>query len=213
MRTRWIAVAIAMVVGVGIGWTATRRGASAEAAESAGMVARNGVELTVYSQDFGMVREARPVRLAAGDNRLALPEVSSQLDPQSVLLGWAEPQPAGAEITAHAYDLGVSDSNALLQRYVGKQVQIVRYGQDGRESERQTGRVMVESGGEVVLQSGGKMYVHPPGTVVAPDLKDVVTIPQLSVQAHSTVAAPAAVSLAYLTRGLSWSAGSVKCSV
>ena len=51
---------------------------------------RKTLELTVYAQDFGMVREQRTVALDAGTNRLHVPDVSRQLDPQSVLLGWGK---------------------------------------------------------------------------------------------------------------------------
>src|SRR5207248_2625699 len=49
-------------------------------------------------------------------------------------------------------------------------------------------------------------YVQPAGTLVAPANGDIVTIPQLSVQAESPAAQAANLEVAYLTRGLSWSA-------
>jgi hypothetical protein len=64
----------------------------------------------------------------------------------------------------------------------------------------------VQANGEVVLQTDGRFYVGPVGTVVAPANGDIVTIPQLSVQAESPAAGPATMEVAYLTRGLSWSA-------
>src|SRR5262249_4573045 len=76
-------------------------------------------------------------------------------------------------------------------------------------AERQTGTLMVEANGDVVVQADGKLYVHPRGTIVAPANGEVVTIPQLSVQAESPAAQAAPLELAYLTRGLSWSAGYV----
>ena len=43
------------------------------------------VELTVYKDDFAMVREQRPVLLDTGQNKLEIANVSSKLDPSSVL--------------------------------------------------------------------------------------------------------------------------------
>src|SRR5438874_10015775 len=61
----------------------------ARSAEKAtGRPQREGIELTVYAQDFGMVRETRPMALSPGSNRLRVPDVSKELDPQSVLLKW-----------------------------------------------------------------------------------------------------------------------------
>src|SRR5579871_1600465 len=54
---------------------------------------RQGVELTVYPQDFAMVYEVRPVQLISGSNRLHVPDVSRQLDPESTLLDWRDNRP------------------------------------------------------------------------------------------------------------------------
>lgn len=59
------------------------------------------VDLTVYSQDFGLVRETRRMDLSAGINRLAVPEVSQSLDPESVLLRWVG-SGAAPEIIGHS---------------------------------------------------------------------------------------------------------------
>jgi hypothetical protein len=189
-----------------IAWVAISRSSAVAAEDAKPGIARQGVELTVYSQDFAMVHEARPVSLVQGANRLSIPDVSKQLDPQSVLLGWQGGAMDTPDIIAHAYDLGAANGEGLLKRYLGQEVEVVRYGENGHEAERQRGRLMVESNGEVVIQSEGKFYVHPPGTIVMPASPDVVTIPQLSVQAQSAKAQQASLDVAYLTRGLSWSA-------
>jgi hypothetical protein len=100
----------------------------------------------------------------------------------------------------------VASSEGLLRRYLGRQIELVRYGANGRETERQTGTLMVEANGEAVVQADGKLYVNPQGTIVAPANSEVVTIPQLSVQVESPAAQTTSLELAYLTRGLSWSA-------
>src|SRR5947209_19777012 len=153
-----------------------------------------------------MVREVRPMQLARGSNRLRVPEVSKQLDPHSVLLRWQGDAPNLPQLVAHSYDLGVENSAGLLKRYLGKEVELIRYGQNGHEADRQQGTLMVEGNGETVVQTDGRFYVQPTGTLVAPANGDIVTIPQLSVQAESSTAQAANLEIAYLTRGLSWSA-------
>ncbi|HEV2474282.1 MAG TPA: hypothetical protein VGS41_16515, partial [Chthonomonadales bacterium] len=154
---------------VAAGWFAPgHMRAQAADGKAIAKVERDAVQLTVYTDDFGMVQENRPARLTQGDNSLQIPEVSKQMDPQSVLLNW---QNAGANqpvLVSHAYDLGISSGQALLQRYLGKEVQVVRYGQDGREAERQTGELAMSSNGETVLREGGDYYIEPTGVVAAP---------------------------------------------
>lgn len=205
MRKSVVVLSFLAVSAAGIGWLATR-GRAGDAPSSAAQAARQSVELTVYPQDFGMVSEVRPMQLTAGSNRLHVQDVSKQMDPDSVLLQWTGDAPNLPQLVAHTYDLGVSDPNALLNRYLGREVEVVRYGNDGHEAERQKGTLMVERSGDVVVQSDGNFYVHPSGTIVAPTSGNIVTIPQLSVQADSATAQNAGLQVAYLTRGLSWSA-------
>ena len=212
MRKAAVAAGVIVVVGAGTLWI-VRRGHATEtqnATVGANGAVRQAVELTVYSQDFGMVHETRPMQITAGSNRLHVPDVSRQLDPQSVLLGWQGATAANAQtlpqLVANSYDLGIGNGDALLKRYLGQQVEMVRYGQDGHEAERQKGTLMINGGSQVVLESEGKFYVNPQGTVVAPTSPDIVTIPQLSVQADAAAAQSASLEVTYLTRGMSWSA-------
>lgn len=205
MRSRLAAAGLLVFV-VMSGWWFVSRGRVAGAAPAALPPARQKVELTVYPQDFGMVRELRSVQLARGSNRLRLLDVSKELDPHSVLLRWQGDAPNRPQLVAHSYDLGVGSSDALLKRYLGHEVELVRYAQNGREAERQKGTLMMAADGQVVVQTDGRFYVHPDGTIVAPTNGEIVTIPQLSVQADSPAAQTASLELTYLTRGLSWSA-------
>src|SRR5205807_6701370 len=134
------------------------RGLAAAPEPATPPTARQNLELTVYAQDFGMVREVRPMQLARGSNRLRVPEVSKALDPHSVLLRWQGDAPNLPQLVAHSYDLGVENSAGLLKRYLGKEVELIRYGQNGREAERQQGTLMVQGNGETVVQTDGHFY-------------------------------------------------------
>lgn len=168
-------------------------------------VEKRAVELTVYAEDFALVHETRPIELKAGTQKVQLTQVSKQLDPRSVMLSW--PESAGLPApTSNSYDLGVNSGGDLMKRYLGQQVELVRYNEHGSEAERQEGTLMISGDGQTVIQSDGKFLINPPGTIVAPAQSDVVTIPQLAVQVDSPAAKSADLSVSYLTRGLSWGA-------
>jgi hypothetical protein len=165
------------------------------------------IELTIYHDDFALVREQRPAQLQAGHNVLSFEEISRQMDPQSVLLRWSGDGTAAPQTIGHSYDLGLRTSQDLLSLEVGKEVELVRYGENGREAGRERGRLLVaENGHPAVLDVGGRLHVNPRGTVIVPANGDVAVMPRLSVQAESPAAGGATADLAYLTRGLSWSA-------
>lgn len=165
---------------------------------------RGEIDLTVYNQDFAMVRESRDVSLASGRNKLQVADVSKELDPSSVLFSW--PKPDTAQVVANIYDLGVQTGQGLLKRYVGQPVEMVWYGQDGKEGTRASGTLQVAGEGGMVMENEGKFMVDPTGMVIAPTRPDIVTIPQLSVDVESPAKQDTKLSVAYLTRGLAWSA-------
>ncbi|MCX6381072.1 MAG: hypothetical protein NT023_16645 [Armatimonadetes bacterium] len=205
MKNRPLIVGIAALALVGVGWYATK--GVTRAAPNQGIVTeRKELALTIYHDDFGMVREVRPHTVQQGENHLYLREVSSQLDPQSILLRWLGNEAQAPLTTSQAYDLGVKTGEDLLQRYLGKEIEVVRYNQNGYPSDVQKGTLMAGQGGNFVLQSGDKFYIHPQGTMVAPTLPDVIPMPQVSLQVNSPASQPANLEFSYLTRGLSWSA-------
>lgn len=205
-RQKRVLIATAFAVMAGSGWWLL--GHKRAQADPNGQIqtSRQSVELTVYSEDFAMVHEARPEQMTTGTNHLHLRDVSKLLDPQSVLLDWQGANNGMPQLVAQSYDLGVGNGENLLKRYLGRPVEVVRYGNDGHEAERQQGTLMVGGNGETVLQSANKFYINPGGTIVAPTDADIVTIPQLSVQADSPSAQSATLNVGYLTRGLSWTA-------
>jgi hypothetical protein len=205
-RTLIAGAGVAVLALVAVSYALVKRAPAAEA--PGGKPGTRGVELTVYSQDFALIHEKRGVALAKGPNRLVFADVSRELDPHSVLLRWGGDAPGdAAEIVGHSYDLGVADSQSLLKLETGNPVEIVRYGENGKEASRERGRLLVaEEGRPAVVEVGGKLYVNPEGTLVVDAHEGVPTIPQLTVQAESPAARAASMELAYLTRGLRWSA-------
>ncbi len=166
------------------------------------------IELTVYKNDFALVSEKRPVALESGQSRLAIGEVSKQLDPDSVLFDW----PASGrhpEVVATTYDLGVGNGSSLMNRLNGQQVDMMWPSNDGKPGETISGRLeAAQDGSNFALRTDEKLYVNPGGTIVAPaGTTGVDSAATLSIRGRMATAPPVLGSgLSYLTRGMSWSA-------
>lgn len=174
-------------------------------ADAAAPSTRASIDLTIYSDDFGMVHESRPQQVAKGDNHLQITDISKLLDPQSVSLEW-KGQGDVPQVVAQAYDLGVGNENELTKRLLGRSVDLIRYGQNGQEAGHLNGKLVVQGDGGSVIQSDNHLYLNPVGTIVATTSSQIVTMPQLSIQAESAQAQNANLDITYLTRGISWSA-------
>ena len=166
--------------------------------------ARGPIELTVYTGNFGMVRETRRVDLAKGRGRVGITDVSKSLDGNSVLFSW--PDTKDATVVSSTYDLGTGDSGKLLSRFLGKTVELVYRGMDGREGERIKGILEVADPGNIVVKADGRYIVNPNATVEAPADAGIVAIPQLSAEVQSDRGGATDLGLSYMTEGLSWNA-------
>ncbi len=165
---------------------------------------RGPIELVVYSGDFAMVRETRKVDLAQGVGRIGIQGVSKALDQNSVLFSW--PSRPDAKVLSSTYDLGMNSSGHLLARFLGKEVELVYHGLDGKAGERLKGTLEVAEPGNVVVKANGKYIVNPTATIEAPTNTGIVTIPQLSAEVESKSAGQTDLAVTYMTEGLSWNA-------
>lgn len=165
---------------------------------------RDGIELTVYSQNFAMVSENRSVDLPAGGTTVRVAGVSRMLDQNSVMFSF--PDARDVKASSSTYDLGMDTSGELLSRFLGQEVTLVYRGDNGQAGERQKGILEVAQTGNVVVRVGDKYVVNPDATIEAPANAGIVTIPQLSAEVTTKAAAKGTMNVAYLTEGLSWSA-------
>ena len=167
---------------------------------------QGATELTVYSNDFGTVRENRRVELQDGRTRLALPGVSKRLDADSVLFAFGDRK--DARVVSTSYDLGVGNGAGLLQRFLGQEIELVFRGQDGRVGERVKGVLEVADPGNLVVRAGDRYIVNPNATIELPvdPASGLVTRPGLAAEIESEKGGAADLALTYATEGLSWSA-------
>lgn len=165
---------------------------------------REGIELTVYSQNFAMVSENRKVDLPSGESHVRLTGVSRLLDENSVVFSF--PGNSDARAISSTYDLGMDSSDDLLSRFLGQKITLVYRGDNGRAGERQEGILEVAQPGNIVVRVGKNYVVNPNATIEAPTDAGIVTIPQLSAQIKADKGASGAMNVAYLTEGLFWAA-------
>src|SRR5918996_3394100 len=187
-----------------IGVAATIWGADPARAATiaAGPDARRDLAVTVYARDLGLVRDTREVRLAAGAQVVEFRDVASGLDPTSVVLR-APDDSAAVSVVEQRYAFDLLSPETLLQRFVGREVQLR---QDGRLV---TARLLGLAGGPV-YEIDGRIHLAPEGTPVlpyAPD--DLVARPTLLLRLTVPEARPQRLEATYLTSGLEWEAAYV----
>jgi len=166
--------------------------------------AREQVSLTVYNQNFGLVREVRKVHLGTGNVELSYADVSAHIQPETVHLK-SLGRDDGLTILEQNYRYDLLSPDTLLKKYVGKTVTVYRYNEHTGADEQKQARVLSVEGGPV-LEIDGQVTSNFAGRYAFPEVpKDLVQKPTL-VWLVASGAADQRVELSYLTQGLDWHA-------
>jgi hypothetical protein len=163
------------------------------------------LSLTVYNSNLALVEHVRPLRIDAGTHRVEFAGVSAQILSQTV--SFSGP---GLSILEQNFDYDLLTPQKLMEKAIGQQVRIVRTNPATGQETRETAEVLSTAGG-VVLRIGERIEVLREDGIPARVIFDQVppnlrASPTLSILANAARAVDADVTLAYLTRGLSWNA-------
>ncbi len=161
--------------------------------------------LTIYNSDVALVEHVRPLTLAAGRHRIEFAGVSAQILSQTVSFTGA-----GLSVIEQNFDYDLLTPQKLMEKAVGQRIRIVRTNPGNGEQTAETAEVLSTVGG-VVLKIDDRIEVLREDGIPARVIFDEVppnlrANPTLSILANAPAAVNGDVTLAYLTRGLSWSA-------
>jgi hypothetical protein len=176
------------------------------------------VALTIYNQDFAVARTQVNLDLQPGPNEVTTTQVTSQLEPDSVVLRDSTgKQPF--HILEQNYDAGVVNQQWLLEKYEGKTLDFqlsssvmseghvvpgpVITGKIIRAGSQQNGYPQTQP----LIEVNGKMQFSMPGTPLFPASADGLLLkPTLRWKVQADKSQKIAAELAYITGGLSWEA-------
>ncbi len=183
----WIGAALAVAVGT-----------SASAAD-------RDLSLTIYNSNLALVQDVRSQDVAAGRQRLEFRDVSAQIRPETVALAGRD-----IAIVEQNFDYDLLTPAKLMEKAVGKQVQVVRTNPATGAQTTETATVLSVNQG-VVLRIGDRIEVlredGVPTRVIFDKIPENLRArPTLSVTVQAASAGRRDTTLRYLTHGLSWKA-------
>ncbi len=182
-----------------------------------------GVALTIYNQNFALVKEKRSIDLATGRNSLLIEDVAALIDPTSVSIK-SLTAPGAVAVREQNYQYDLMSPTTLLNKSVGKPITITQIFDNGRTrdikgtimapfsvSVAQTGERQGGSetnfSGLIVKANDGGIVLNPMGQITLHEMPaGLIVRPQLSWLLDSTKAGPHEVEVAYMTDGVTWKA-------
>jgi len=183
--------------------------------------------ITIYNENFGVVRDTVPLDLKAGVNDISFADTTAHLEPDSVILR----DPAGKadfQILEQNYRNDPVSQESLLYLFDGKTIDFLITG-EGKEDRTVKGKIIrsgyaphsaeaVERYGsdfavdqgeapQPVIEVEGKVVFGLPGKPLFPSLgDDTILKPALNWKIETNSDAKFDAELAYVTGGMTWSA-------
>ena len=170
--------------------------------------------LTIYNQNFAVVRDSVPLDLKAGANTVRYPGATAQVEPDSVILR----DPAGnhsLQILEQNYRNDPVSQELLLSMFEGKTIdfQNVRTKDNTQIRELINGKIVrsgfVPGGAneQPIIEVDGKLQFSLPGQPLFPDLgSDTILKPAFNWLLQSDKPGAFDAEVGYVTGGFDWSA-------
>jgi hypothetical protein len=165
------------------------------------------IALTIYNQNFGVVREKRNVEVKEKVGTIRFTDVAAQIDGTSVQFkSLTDP---GATVLEQNYEYDLVSADKLLQKYIDKQITVLT-----KDATRYSGNLLSFDGNQLVIRQFGEK-----GDLVmvqrGDNVKDIefgtlpeglITKPTLVWKLATEKIGRQLVEVAYQTAGLNWQA-------
>ena len=168
---------------------------------------RKSVQLTVYNQNFALVKDIRAIKLTKGVFSFELEDVAAKIDPTSVLFkSLTAPQSVAILEQNYQYDL-IAPEN-ILNKSVGARLTFTRFNEKG-EPVTDSGVLLnpPRNGGVTIRTDDGKIVLNPTGQISLEKMPDGLhPKPTLSWLLQCDRDGEQEAEISYLTDGVDWRA-------
>lgn len=176
-----------------------------------------GISLTIYNQNFGLVRDSRQMSLKNGINYVSCQDVAAKIDPTSVSFT-SLTAPNAVVVREQNYKYDLIDPNTILNKSIGKPARFKQYvagggvvelngtllnGPSATIGSPEGGSSEVSQG--LVLRTGNGIILNPQGQVELSELPaGLVSTPSLDWKLETDKAGTHDIEIAYQTADINW---------
>lgn len=161
---------------------------------------RESMTITVYNQNFGLVREIRNVPVGVGPVALEYGDVASSIQTETVHV---RPLSGGFQLFEQNYQYDLLSPQKLLEKYVGRMVKVYRYNAETRQEEAVPAEVVAVNNG-TILRIGDEITFNYPGRIAFPELPDNLIAEPTLVWLADSRRDRQRLEVSYLTNDLNW---------
>ena len=161
--------------------------------------AEKSTEVTIYNQNFGVVKETREIDLEEGMNTVMIQDVAKLIDPTSVSI---KDLTANTHVLEQNYLYDLVSKEKIYEKYIGKEITIV-----DKNGNTIKGTLLSFSGNELIIQNDEGVHILKSEQVSLPKLPEgLITKPTLKWLLDTDRKGSHDIQLSYMTSGLNWEA-------
>jgi len=177
-------------------------------AETTTLKDQTDLALAVYNSNLALVRDVREITLPTGDSRLRFMDIAATVNPATVHFR-SLTEPSKLNVLEQNYEYDLLDPNKLLQKYVGREVTLVRAKMENNSTqyEEVKATLLADNGGPVWKVGNEIVTGMSYESIRFPELPDnLYERPTLLWTLENSGARRHKVEASYLATNLSWSA-------
>ncbi len=167
----------------------------------------NSVALTVYNQNFALVKDVRWLTFEKGLTSIEVEDVAARIDPTSVLFKVLT-APNSITILEQNYQYDLISPENILNKSVGQRLTFTRFNEQGQPV-AQSGVLLnpPSNGGTVVKGDDGRLTLNPTGQISLERMpQGLRPRPTLNWLLDSDRAGAQQAEISYMTNGIGWKA-------
>ncbi len=167
---------------------------------------RKAVSITVYNQNFGVVREVRELKtLGTGQVSLEFRDVAANIQPETVAIK-SLTAPGAISVLEQNYRYDLLTPQTLLEKFVGKKIRTYRYHEATGKEEAIDAELLSVNDQSPILRLNGEITFGYPARFAFPQVPENLIAKPTLMWLVSSQKAQQTIEVSYLTQNLNWSA-------
>ncbi len=166
---------------------------------------QTSVQLTVYNNNLGLVKDTRKIQLPKGEEELRFMDVAAFINPVTVSVKSLN-KPKDFFVLEQNYEYDLMNQNKILDKYVGKNLKILQWNEYQDRKEVVEATLLSNNDGQV-YRINEEIYLGHPGTKILPQLpENLIDKPTLTWLFKNKTSSMHELEVTYLTSNISWKA-------
>ena len=186
-----------------MGWVSV---ATAEQTTQSTQAGQTNVEVTVYNNNLGLVKDTRSLKLPAGEGELRFMDVAAGIMPVTVHAKSLN-APDKFQVREQNYEYDLMDYNKLMDKFVDKKIKLVDWNPYQDRKETVEGTLISNNNGNPVFKINDEIYLGHPGYKVLSEIpENLIAKPTLMWRYANQSSDAHQLEVSYLTNNIGWKA-------